>query len=86
MDNKLNTPRIQVEGIKSTAEILGLSVHFVRTAVANGDVVSVRAGRKILVNVDSFRRYLETGIPQGTPPQAASQTETAPRIMPISLC
>lgn len=89
MDNKLNTPRIQVEGIKSTAEILGLSVHFVRTAVANGDVVSVRAGRKILVNVDSFRRYLETGIPQGaaanTTENSRRSTENEPRITPISL-
>lgn len=62
-----------------------LPVHFVRVCVARGDVVSVKAGRKILINVDSFRRYLETGIPQGTPPKAAPCVENVPHVTPISL-
>jgi len=76
----------QMETIVSTAKILGLPVHFLRAAVANGDVVSVRAGRKNLVNIDSVIAFLNTGIPQGaTTRQAAPQTENAPRIAPISL-
>lgn len=43
-----------------------LPEHFVRELVRNGSVVSVRAGRRILINVDSVQAYLETGISQGS--------------------
>lgn len=76
----------QMETIRRTAEIFGLPVHFIRAAVANGDVVAIRAGRKFLVNVDSLIAFLSTGVSQGAAcREAALQTETAPRISPISL-
>lgn len=76
----------RMESITKTAEIFNIAVHFVRAAVANGDVVYVRAGRKFLVNCDSMAAFLSTGIPQGAASQqAAPHTENAPRIAPISL-
>lgn len=84
MENNVRVP--QMETISKAAEISGLSVHFIRTAVANGDIVAIRAGRKFLVNVDSLIVFLSTGIPQGAArTKAAPQTESAPRIAPIPL-
>lgn len=69
-----------------TSDRYGLSPHFVRRCVANGDVVSVRAGRKILINADSMTAFLNTGVPQGAVCwEAAPRTENTPRIAPISL-
>lgn len=50
----------QMESIKRTAEIFGLPVHFVRSKVASGEVVAVRAGRRFLVNIDKFAEFLNT--------------------------
>ena len=84
MGDTLKIPRM--ETITKAAEISNLHVHAVRVMVANGDVVSIRAGRKFLVNMDSLIAFLSTGIPQGTAPrQATPQPETAPRFAPISL-
>lgn len=86
MGNDLKIPRM--EGIKIAADTSNLPVHALRMMVANGDVVSVRAGRKILVNMDSLAEFLRTGIPQGTAAVAAprcSTGESAPRISPIPL-
>lgn len=72
--------------IRETAELFKLPVHFVRACAGDGRFVSVRAGRKFLVNADSVTEFLETGIPQGaTSAKAALQTKTTPRIAPISL-
>ncbi len=84
MDDNMKVPRM--EPINPAAVISNMPVHALRMMVANGDVVSIRAGRKILVNMDSLIAFLNTGIPQGAASQqAAPQTETAPRISPISL-
>lgn len=58
MINNLPVPRMA--GIKETAKIFGLPVHFVRQKVNNGEVVAVRAGRRFLVNVDKFAEYLNS--------------------------
>lgn len=83
-----NIPRM--ESISNTAALFHLPVHFVRSAVANGDIVSVRAGRKILVNLDSLAAFLNTGKPQGAAANASennrhSDEKNAPRIAPIPL-
>lgn len=84
MDDNMKVPRM--EPIKPAAVISNMPVHALRMMVANGDVVSIRAGRKILVNMDSLIAFLNTGIPQGAASQqAAPQIETAPRIAPIPL-
>lgn len=81
-----NTTIPRMETIPQAAVTFNIPVHFVRTAVANGYVVYVRAGRKILVNCDSMATFLNTGIPQGSACREANpQTENAPRIAPISL-
>lgn len=73
----------RMAGIKETAKIFGLPVHFVRCKVAGGEVVAVRAGRRFLVNVDKFAEYLNNST------IAASQTndEAAKdsRVIPINL-
>lgn len=73
-ETALKIPRM--ESIKKTAEIFGLPVHFVRSKVASGEVVAVRAGRRFLVNVDKFIEYLNNSTVQ------AESGKTA-RIMPI---
>lgn len=74
--------------IKETKVRYGLHECFVRRMVADGCVVSIRSGRKILVNAASVTRYLETGLPQGTAPAAQTSVsggEKMSRIAPISL-
>ena len=53
-----------------TAERFNLPQHFVREIVTNGSVVSIRAGRRILINAESVERYLTTGEAQGAVPAA----------------
>lgn len=50
----------QMETISKTAEILGLPEYFVRTKVKSGEIVAIRAGRKVLINVPKFVEYLNT--------------------------
>ena len=69
-----------MEGIRKTAELFGLPVHFVRAKVASGEVVAVRAGRKFLVNVDRFAEYLNNTTVQ---PESGADTDTPARVTPI---
>ena len=47
--------------IKEAADASGLAVYRVRQLVASGRIRYVKAGRRILVNLDSLARYLNTG-------------------------
>ena len=49
-----------MENIRKTAEIFGLPEHFVRSKVASGEVVAVRAGKRFLVNIEKFAEYLNS--------------------------
>lgn len=69
-----------MEGIRKTAELFGLPVHFVRTKVASGEVVAVRAGRRFLVNVDKFAEYLNTSTVQ---PESGADLDSPARVTPI---
>lgn len=69
-----------MEGIRKTAEFFGLPVHFVRTKVASGEVVAVRAGRRFLVNVDKFAEYLNTSTVQ---PESGADLDSPARVTPI---
>lgn len=76
--------------VRETAERFKLPVHFVRSCVGDGSFVSVRAGRKFLVNAESVTAFLNTGVPQGTAATTTesarrSDVETARRVTPISL-
>ncbi len=75
-DNTLNIPRM--ENVRRTAELFGLPVHFVRSKVASGEVVAVRAGRRFLVNVDKFAEYLNNSTIQ-------QPAERSGKIAPINL-
>ena len=70
-----------------TAERFNLPQHFVREIVANGSVVSIRAGRRILINAESVERYLTTGEAQGSsvPKSEHIPAPSGGRIMPIPL-
>lgn len=70
-----------MEGIRKTAELFGLPVHFVRCKVSSGEVVAVRAGRRFLVNVDKFAEYLNTSTVQ---PESGAVPDGSARVMPIS--
>ena len=43
---------------RAQAENLGVSRHFIRMAVLNGSLPSIRAGKKYLINWEHFIRYL----------------------------
>ena len=49
-----------METIKATSKLTGLPEHFIRQKVLSGEIVSVKAGSKYLVNVDKFIEYLNT--------------------------
>lgn len=78
MNETTKIPRM--EGIRKTAELFGLPVHFVRSKVASGEVVAVRAGRKFLVNVDRFAEYLNTATVQT---ESGTDLDSPARITPI---
>lgn len=80
-DNEEKIPRM--EGIKRTAEILGLPVHFVRAKVLSGEVVAVRAGRRFLVNVDKFIEYLNSSTISPNPKDDEAAKDG--RVYPIDL-
>lgn len=47
--------------IKEAADASGLAVYRVRKLVASGQVRYIKAGRRILVNLDSLSHYLNAG-------------------------
>lgn len=47
--------------IKEAADASGLAPYRVRCLVASGRIRYVKAGRRILVNLDSLARYLNAG-------------------------
>ena len=47
--------------VNKTAELFGLSKHYIRSLALSNKVVHVRAGKKILINCDKLGEYLSTG-------------------------
>lgn len=45
-------------GIRETAQLFGLPQHFVRQLVIKGEIISVKAGNRYLVNCDKLVEYL----------------------------
>ena len=54
--NDITIPTMRT--IRETAELFNLPVYFVRSKVNSGEVVAVRAGKKFLVNIEMFARFL----------------------------
>ena len=78
-ENSLKIPRM--ETIKATAALFNLPVHFVRSKVASGEVVAVRAGKRFLVNVDKFAEYLNSS----TITPESNEAAKSGRVYPIEL-
>lgn len=81
--NEIAKPTMKT--IKETAEFFNLPVYFVRSKVNSGEVVSVRAGKKFLVNIEMFSRFLN-GEYKSTPALNAPADRTngqAAKITPI---
>ena len=57
--NNIHIP--QMLTIDKTAELFGLSKHYIRSLALSNKVVHVRAGKKILINCDKLGEYLSTG-------------------------
>ncbi len=72
----------RMETIKATAKLFGLPEHFIRQKVISGEIVSVKAGCKYLVNVDRFAEYLNSNTVQ---PQKAPETECGIVPVPVKL-
>ena len=67
MDNSVRFPRMGT--VQEAAEASGMAKSHIRRLLADGTVRSVRAGRRILVNLDSLAKYLDAGDPPN--PKAA---------------
>lgn len=55
---QLTTPHMAT--IEETAKLFGLPTYLVRTKAKSGEIVAIKAGNKILINVDRFADYLNT--------------------------
>ena len=56
MNKMVIIPRMRT--IKQTAAELGLPEYFVRSLVKTGQITYVKAGRKVLINLDKFIEFL----------------------------
>lgn len=66
----------QMLTLKEAVEKTGLSYNLLRAKALSGEIVSIRAGKKILINFDKLIEYLNSGsIP---PKQNESRTVPAP--------
>ncbi|WP_037322930.1 helix-turn-helix domain-containing protein [Ruminococcus sp. NK3A76] len=52
-------PRMRT--IRQTASMLDLPEHYVRSLVRENEIVFVKAGNKVLINVDKLIEYLNIG-------------------------
>lgn len=59
MINNLNVPRMAT--INEAAQIVGLAKYYIRQLALNNKIKNVRAGKKILINVDKLIEFLNTG-------------------------
>lgn len=80
--NEISRPTMRT--IKETAEYFNLPVYFVRSKVNSGEVVAVRAGKKFLVNVEMFARFLNgEHIAVPVPDEPVNKTNGTAKITPI---
>lgn len=70
--------------VDETAKRFCIAKHFVRQCAANGNIVAIHAGRKILINASSVERFLNTGEPQGKHAAVSENvTDSLARTSPI---
>lgn len=73
----------QMETIKNTAKLFGLPEHFIRQKAISGEIVSVKAGCKYLINVDKLADYLNTHTEQ--PMEDTEMTHSFIKPVPVKL-
>lgn len=56
-----NTKIPRMATVNEAAEITGLAKHYVRQLALQGKVSHVRAGRKILINIEKLIEFLNNG-------------------------
>ena len=59
MLENVKSPRMAT--VNEVAEITGLAKHYVRQLALQNKIVCFRAGKKILINVEKFIEFLNTG-------------------------
>ena len=58
MENKQLMNTIERTFERAQSESLGVSKHFIRQAVLSGDLPSIRAGNRYLINYELFLNYI----------------------------
>ena len=61
MLNPLHPP--QMATINETAKLIGLAKYYIRQLALNNKIKHVRAGKKILINIEKLIEYLNNGEP-----------------------
>lgn len=69
---KMRTIKEAAEEIKRTDPQTAIREYFIRDLVVNNRIVYVRAGKKILINMDKLYEYLQ----EGTAPAAEDNVPT----------
>jgi len=59
VQNNLNIPKMAT--IIETAEITGLAKYHIRQLTLQGKIKHIRAGKKILINIEKLIEYLNSG-------------------------
>ena len=59
MEKTLIPPRMAT--VNEVAELTGLAKHYVRQLALQNKIIYFRAGKKILINVEKFIEFLNTG-------------------------
>lgn len=54
-----NVPRMAT--IREAAKLTGLSYDYLRKQCIQGNIIHIRCGSKILINLDKLTEYLNTG-------------------------
>lgn len=63
---RMRTIKEAAEEIKQTDPQTAIREYFIRDLVVNNRIPYVRAGRKILINMDKLYEYLQNGSTSGT--------------------
>jgi len=56
--SKIKVPRMKT--VVETAKLTGVAKHRIRTLALSGEIVHLRAGKKILINLDKFIEFLNS--------------------------
>ena len=78
MNEYNNTMIPHLENIKKTAEIFGLPEYLIRQKVNSGEIVAIRSGRRVFVNIDKLAEYLNNSRLKPKVDEAANNRKVTP--------